>query len=172
MLVELDGTRPQVHPSAYVHSSVHVIGDVVVGPESSLWFGTVVRGDVHSIRIGARTNIQDNSVVHVTRERYATFIGDDVTVGHRAVVHGCRVGDRCLIGIGAIVMDGVEVGDDCLIGAGALVPPGMHVPPGSVVLGTPGRVAREIRPAEREHILVTARHYADQAARYREQGIL
>lgn len=172
MLVALDGKHPDIDPTAYVHSSVHVIGDVVVGPGSSLWFGTVVRGDVHSIRIGARTNIQDNSVVHVTRERFATHIGDDVTVGHRAVVHGCTVGDRCLIGIGAIVMDGVEVGEDCIVGAGALVAPGTRIPPGSVVLGQPGRVARAIRPTEREHILATARHYADQGARYRAQGIV
>lgn len=172
MLIGHDGHLPNVAESAWVHSSAHVIGRVAIGAESSVWFGSVVRGDIHDIRIGCRTNLQDLCVAHVTRDRFATFIGDDVTVGHRAVLHGCRVGDRCLIGIGAILMDGVEVAADSMVAAGALVSPGTQVPSGVVVMGRPARVARELRPEEHEHILRSAQQYAEYAARYRAQGIL
>lgn len=126
-----------------------VIGDVEIGPDSSLWYGTVVRGDVHEIRIGARTNLQDQCVVHVTRDRFATHIGDEVTVGHRAVVHGCTVGEGALIGIAAVVLDGARVGAEALVGAGALVPPGMQVPERTLVLGVPARVVRLLTAEER-----------------------
>jgi carbonic anhydrase/acetyltransferase-like protein (isoleucine patch superfamily) len=144
-----------------------VIGDVVIGPESSVWFGAVVRGDVHAIRIGARTNLQDHCVVHVTRDRFGTEIGDEVTVGHRAVVHGCRVGDGALIGIGAILLDGARVGEEALVGAGALVSPGTEIPAGALALGVPARVVRTLSADERAlqrrraaEYVETARHYA------------
>src|SRR5262245_14004382 len=123
MLLSYQGHTPQVDPTVYIQSTARVIGDVVIGPQSSLWFHVVVRGDLNFIRIGARTNVQDHSVIHVTRDRFPTHIGDDVTIGHRAVVHGCTVGNRALIGIGAIVMDGATIEDDCLVGAGSLVTP-------------------------------------------------
>jgi carbonic anhydrase/acetyltransferase-like protein (isoleucine patch superfamily) len=146
---------------------VVVAGDVEIGDATSLWFGTVVRGDVHAIRIGARTNLQDHSVVHVTQGLYPTLIGDEVTVGHRAVVHGCTVRDGALIGIGAIVLDGAEVGEEALVAAGAVVGPEMKVPARTLVRGVPARVARTLSgeevQAQRARALEyveTSRHYA------------
>jgi carbonic anhydrase/acetyltransferase-like protein (isoleucine patch superfamily) len=143
-----------------------VIGDVVIGPDSSVWFGTVVRGDVHRIRIGARTNLQDQCVVHVTRERFATEIGNEVTVGHRAVVHGCRVGDGALIGIGAVVLDGARVGEEALVGAGAVVGPGSEIPAGALALGVPARVVRMLSVEERALQRERAREYVETARLY------
>ncbi len=145
MLLSYQRRAPQVHPSAYVQASAQVIGDVVIGAESSVWFNAVVRGDVHPIRIGARTNLQDNVTVHVTAGRWPTIVGDDVTVAHAVVLHGCSIADRCLIGMGAIVMDGVEIGEQCLIGAGALVTPGTRIPAGQLVMGQPAKVVRAAR---------------------------
>jgi carbonic anhydrase/acetyltransferase-like protein (isoleucine patch superfamily) len=171
MLIALGDLAPVVHASAYVHSSAHVIGDVHLGAESSVWFHSVLRGDVHHIRIGARTNIQDNSTIHVTRDRHATLVGDDVTVGHNVVLHGCTIGARCLIGIGAIVLDRCVIGDECLVGAGALLTPGTTVEPGHLVLGSPARVIRPISDAEREHLRQSAAGYVANAARYRAAGV-
>jgi gamma-carbonic anhydrase len=172
MLIALDGIAPALDPTTYVHSSAHIIGDVHVGPHSSVWFHAVLRGDVERIRIGARTNIQDNATVHVTRQRHATLVGDDVTVGHNAVLHGCTVGDRCLIGIGAIVLDGCTIADDCLIGAGALLPPGTIVAPGQLVFGNPARVVRPLTDAERQSLRESASRYVATAARYRRAGVV
>jgi len=147
-----------------------VIGDVEIGPDSSLWYGTVVRGDVHEIRIGARTNLQDQCVVHVTRGRFATHIGDEVTVGHRAVVHGCTVEEGALIGIAAVVLDGARVGAEALVGAGALVPPGMQVPERSLVLGVPARVVRSLSVDERELQRQRALEYVETARGHASAG--
>jgi carbonic anhydrase/acetyltransferase-like protein (isoleucine patch superfamily) len=143
------GVWPRVHPEAWIAPGAFVIGDVEIGPGSSVWYGTVVRGDVHAIRIGARTNLQDHAVLHVTRGRFGTRVGDEVTVGHRATVHGCVVGDGALIGIGAIVLDGAEIGEEALIGAGALVTPGTRIPARALTLGSPARVVRLLDDAER-----------------------
>jgi gamma-carbonic anhydrase len=150
MIQAFGNRRPQIDPSAYVCDAAVVIGDVRMGPGSSVWFHTVVRGDIHDIRIGARSNVQDLCVVHVTRGRFACEIGDEVTVGHRAVVHGCRVGDAALIGIGAIVLDGAQVGEGAVVGAGAVVTPGSKVESGVLVLGTPARVVRRLSQEELE----------------------
>ena len=171
MLIALDRLTPQVDPSAYVQSSARVIGDVHIGADSSVWFNAVIRADVEAVRIGARTNLQDNATVHVTRARHATRIGDEVTIGHNAVLHGCTIGNGCLIGIGAIVLDRCTVGDDCLIGAGALLTPGTGIPPGSLVLGSPARVIRPLSDAERQQIRQSAAGYVANAARYRAAGI-
>jgi carbonic anhydrase/acetyltransferase-like protein (isoleucine patch superfamily) len=160
------GARPSVAASAWLAPGAVVIGDVVIGPESSLWFGAVVRGDVHRIRIGARTNLQDHCVVHVTRDRFATEIGDEVTVGHRAVVHGCSVGDGALIGIGAIVLDGARVGEEALVGAGALVAPGAEIPAGTLALGVPARVVRALSADERAAQRARAAEYVETARGY------
>jgi carbonic anhydrase/acetyltransferase-like protein (isoleucine patch superfamily) len=143
----------------------------VIGRDSSVWFGSVVRGDLHAIRIGSRTNLQDQCVVHVTRGRFGTEVGDEVTVGHRAVVHGCSVGDGALIGIGAVVLDGARVGREALVAAGAVVGPGVVIPDGALALGVPARVVRglsaEERAAQRRRALEyveTARHYAEGGA--------
>ena len=167
VIMSLRERRPRVDPAAWVADSAVVVGDVVIGPEASLWFHAVVRGDVERVRIGARTNVQDNATVHVTRDRWPTILGDGVTVGHNAVVHGCTVGDHCLIGIGAIVLDGVVLERECLVGAGAVVTPGTHVPAGSLVLGQPARVVRALRPDEIERLHESAAGYVERLALYR-----
>jgi carbonic anhydrase/acetyltransferase-like protein (isoleucine patch superfamily) len=167
MLVAYRNRLPHVDASAYVQDSAQVIGDVEIGAHSSVWFNVVIRGDVHYIRIGARTNIQDNSTVHVTRERWPTLIGDDVTVAHGVILHGCRIGNRCLIGMGAIVMDNVEIGDDCLVAAGSLVTPGTQIPPGHLVMGSPAKVVRALRPEELAHLKQSAQNYVEYAESYR-----
>jgi carbonic anhydrase/acetyltransferase-like protein (isoleucine patch superfamily) len=164
------GVAPSVHPTAFLAEGSVVIGDVVMGPESSLWYGCVLRGDVNAIRIGARTNVQDLTVVHVTGGTHPTVVGDEVTIGHRVVLHGCTVHDRCLIGIGSVVLDGAEIGPEAMVGAGALVPPGMKVPPRTLVLGTPAKVKRSLTEAEVAHLRASADHYVEYAARYRAEG--
>ncbi len=150
---------PRIHPTAFVDETAQVIGDVEIDEESSIWMNVVVRGDVNWIRIGRRTNIQDGSVVHVMRDTHPTTIGDDVTVGHGAILHGCRVGARCLVGMGAILLNGVEVGSDCIVAAGTLLAENTRIPAGSLVMGSPGRMKRELRPDEVQSI-------KDYAARY------
>ncbi len=144
------GRRPRLAASAWLAPGVVVVGDVALGDEVSVWYGCVLRGDVHRIRVAARTNIQDGSVLHVTRDRFATEVGSEVTVGHRAVVHGCTVGDGALIGIGAVVLDGARVGEGALVGAGAVVAPGALIPDRALAVGTPARVVRTLTDEERD----------------------
>jgi carbonic anhydrase/acetyltransferase-like protein (isoleucine patch superfamily) len=155
----LKGLEPTLDRAGFIAPNATVIGDVRVGDQSSVWFGTVVRGDVYPIRIGARTNIQDNSVVHVTGGKEKTTIGDDVTIGHLALIHGCTIGHRCLIGMGSVVLDGAVIEDDCLIAAGSLIPPRTRIPSGSFVVGRPARVLRTLTEDDRELI-------RDASARY------
>jgi carbonic anhydrase/acetyltransferase-like protein (isoleucine patch superfamily) len=157
------GILPTIHPTAYIDASAQVIGDVHVGAESSLWMNVVVRGDVNFIRIGERTNIQDLTLVHVMRETNPTIVGSDVTVGHSAVVHGCTIEDRCLIGMGAILLNGVCIGTGSIVAAGALLTEGMIVPPGSMVMGVPAKVKRPLTLEEDASI----RWYADNYVRHR-----
>jgi gamma-carbonic anhydrase len=154
---------PTVDPSAFVDASAQVIGDVHIGAESSVWMNVVVRGDVHYIRIGARTNIQDLTLVHVMRDLHPTLIGDDVTVGHSAVVHGATIENRCLIGMGAILLNGCRIGEGSIVAAGALVPEGMVIPSGSMVMGMPAKVRRSLTADEDASI----KWYADNYVRYR-----
>ncbi len=163
------GKAPRLADGVWVAESATVVGDVEIGPESSIWFGAIVRGDVNHIRIGARTNVQDCSVLHVTSRTHPTLVGDDVTLGHRVTLHGCTVRDRCLVGIGAIVMDGAVVGEDAMVGAGSLVPPGMVVPPGTLALGSPARVKRDLTPDELAFFRKSAASYAGYAAQYRRE---
>ena len=163
MLRPYRSVLPTVDPSAFVDASAQVIGDVHLGAESSVWMNVVIRGDVNHIRIGARTNIQDLTLVHVMRGTNPTVIGDDVTVGHSAVVHGCTIEDRCLIGMGAILLNGCRIGTGSIVAAGALVPEGMNVPPGSMVMGMPARVKRSLTPEEDASI----KWYADNYVTYR-----
>jgi len=144
------GVWPRVHRSAWLAPGSTVIGDVEIGEDSSIWYGCVLRGDVESIRIGARSNVQDGSVLHVTRDRFSCVIGDEVTIGHRAVVHGCAVADGALIGIGAIVLDGATVGAGALVGAGSVVTPGSVIASNMIAMGTPAREVRPLTPGERE----------------------
>jgi carbonic anhydrase/acetyltransferase-like protein (isoleucine patch superfamily) len=154
---------PAVDPSAYVDASAQVIGDVVIGAESSVWMNVVIRGDVNSIRIGRRTNIQDLTMVHVMRETHPTVIGDEVTVGHSAVVHGTTIEDRVLIGMAAVLLNGVHVGHDSIVAAGTLLTEGTRIPPRSLVMGRPGTVKRGLTDDEVAEI----RWYADNYVRYR-----
>lgn len=157
------GIFPTIEPSAYVDDSAQVIGDVVIGAESSVWMQVVIRGDVHRIRIGARTNLQDGTIVHVMRDTHPTTIGDEVTVGHGAIVHGCTIAPRCLIGMGAILLNGVVVGEDSIIAAGSLLPEGLVVPPRSLVMGSPGRMRRSLTDEE----VASIRDYAQRYVGYR-----
>ena len=149
--------------SAFVDESAQVIGEVTIGEESSLWMNVVVRGDVHWIRIGDRTNLQDGTIVHVMRGSHPTEIGDEVTIGHAAVIHGCTIQPRCLIGMGAIVLNGADIGADSIVAAGALVPEGLRIAPRSLVMGTPARVRRPLTNDE----VATIRDYAARYVAYR-----
>src|SRR5688572_27380727 len=148
MLRSYRSVHPTVHASAFVDVSAQVIGDVHLGPESSVWMNVVIRGDVHFIRIGARTNVQDLTLVHVMRDTHPTIIGNEVTIGHSAVIHGTTIEDRCLIGMGAILLNGSHIGTGSIVAAGALVPEGMVVPPGSMVMGLPAKVRRPLTDEE------------------------
>jgi carbonic anhydrase/acetyltransferase-like protein (isoleucine patch superfamily) len=154
---------PTVDPTAFVDVSAQVIGDVHLGAESSVWMNVVVRGDVNSIRVGTRTNIQDLTLVHVMRKTNPTVIGDNVTIGHSAVIHGCTIEDRCLIGMGAILLNGCRIGTGSIVAAGALVPEGMQIPPGSMVMGMPGKVKRALTAEEDDSI----KWYADNYVKHR-----
>jgi carbonic anhydrase/acetyltransferase-like protein (isoleucine patch superfamily) len=148
MIRNFEDKYPQIDPTAFVAETAVVIGDVVIGEHSSIWYGTVLRGDVHYIRIGNRTNIQDQSIIHVTGGSDPTVLEDEVTIGHRVTLHGCYVESGCLIGIGSILLDGVHVGRNSLVAAGSLVTPRMHIPPGSLVMGSPAKVKRPLTKAE------------------------
>jgi gamma-carbonic anhydrase len=166
----LDKT-PRLGREAFVQETARVIGDVELGDEASVWFYAVIRGDVNHVRIGARSNIQDLSTVHVTRDRWPTLVGEGVTVGHRVVLHGCRIGDYALIGIGAVLLDGVEIGAEAMVGAGALVAPGTKIPPRMLALGAPAKPVRDLRPEELQHLHDSAANYVDYARQYRRQGL-
>ena len=151
---------PQFLPeSVFIAAGARVIGQVSLGPGSSIWFNTVLRGDVHSITIGRQTNIQDNTVVHVTTGGHPTVIGDQVTIGHAAILHACTIGSRSLVGMGAIVLDGAIIPEDSMVGAGSLVTPGQTFPPGSLILGSPARLKRALTPQEILDLVLSARHY-------------
>jgi len=170
MRIEFEGQAPRIDASAWVAATATVIGSVDVGVDASIWFGAVVRGDIAPIRIGARTNVQDNAIIHVTAGRHPTAVGNDVTIGHGAIVHGCTVGDGCLIGMGAVVMDGVTIGDQTLIGAGSLVTPGTVIPGRTLALGRPARVVHPLSDGEIAEIVGAAARYVALAARHREAG--
>ena len=161
MIRSFGGKRPRLAEGVFVEESAQVIGEVELGSDSSVWFGAVLRGDVHYIRIGARTNIQDLTVIHVSENTHPTVLEEDVTVGHRAILHGCHVMKGCLIGMGAVVMDGAQVGPESLVAAGALVGPGTVIPPRSLARGVPARVVRPLTEAELEHLVSSMQHYVD-----------
>lgn len=161
------GTHPRLDGANFVAPTAAVIGDVTLGHGTSIWYGASLRGDVHYIRIGAGSNVQDNATVHVSRGTHPCEIGDGVTVGHNAVVHGCTVEDDCLIGMAAVVLDGAVIGAGSLVGAGALVTGNTVVPPGSLVLGSPAKVVRALTEEEVASIRANAAHYVRMSAMYR-----
>ena len=163
MLRSYKGRLPAVHPTAYVDDSAQVIGDVEIGEESSVWMAVVIRGDVNRIRIGQRSNVQDGTVVHVMKDTHATIVGDNVTIGHAAVIHGCTIEDQCLIGMGAIVLNGATIGTGSIVAAGSLVVEGMQVPARSLVMGSPAKVKRPLGDEEVAEIQM----YADRYVSYR-----
>lgn len=164
------GKLPVIQPSVFIDDSAQVIGDVVIGAESSVWMNTVIRGDVHYIRIGDRSNVQDGTVVHVQHETHPTVIGHDVTIGHGAVVHGCTIRDRVLIGMGAIVLNGADIGEDSIVAAGTLVTEGCIIPPRSMVMGSPGRVRRPLTDTEVAMILEFSGNYVKYRLDYMHAG--
>ena len=168
MIKKFRGKSPIIPDSCYISESVDLIGDVTLGENVSLWFGAVVRGDMHFITIGNRSNIQDNSVIHVTTDVSPTRIGDEVTVGHHAIIHGATIEDRCLIGMGTIIMDDAVIGEGSIVGAGAVVPPNMIIPPRSLVVGLPAKIVRQTSDEELEMIIERAQHYIDFSQEYKK----
>jgi carbonic anhydrase/acetyltransferase-like protein (isoleucine patch superfamily) len=157
---------PRIAPDAFLAPGVVVVGDVEIGAQASVWFGSVVRGDVQRVRIGARTNLQDGTIVHVTRSGLATLIGSDVTVGHRCVLHACTLEDRAFVGMSATLLDGSHVESDAMVAAGALVTPGTRVLRGQLWGGSPARFMRELKPAELQAFAERAAHYVELAQEY------
>jgi len=166
IVLPFDGKQPRLGARVFVAETAAIIGDVEVGDDSSIWFGAVLRGDVHRIRIGARTNIQDNCTFHVTTGMWPVSLADEVTVGHSAVVHGCTVERGALIGMGSRVLDGAVVGERALVAAGAVVGEGMHVPPRTLVAGVPAKVKRELTAEELARLEMSWRHYVELKDQY------
>ncbi len=165
MLYTLDGVAPQVAETAWIAPGAHVLGRVVLEEKTSVWFGCTLRGDNEEIRIGAGSNVQENCVMH-TDMGYPLVIGAGCTIGHKAMLHGCVLGENTLIGMGATVLNGARIGKNCLIGAGALITEGKEIPDGSLVMGSPGRVVRALDEAAIEGLRTSARHYQENAARF------
>lgn len=165
-LYELDGLTPQLADTAWVADSAQVMGNVTLAADSSVWFGVTVRGDTETIAIGQGSNIQDGSVLHAD-VGMPLVVGDNVTVGHKVMLHGCTIGDESLIGIGAIVLNGAKIGKNCLVGAGSLVTEGKAFPDGSMIMGSPAKAVRQLTTEQMEGLRMSARHYVDNAQRFR-----
>ena len=165
-IYQLDDVKPTLHPTAWVADNANVIGRVTLAEDTSVWFGVVIRGDTSTITVGKGSNIQDNSVLHADIGM-PLIIGEGVTVGHQAMLHGCSVGNNSLIGIGAIVLNGVKIGNNCLVGAGALVTEGKEFADGSMIIGSPAKAVRMLSPEQIEGLKMSARHYVDNADRYK-----
>jgi carbonic anhydrase/acetyltransferase-like protein (isoleucine patch superfamily) len=164
------GIFPKIAQHVFIAPGAWVIGDVTIGERSSIWFNTVVRGDVHYIRIGSSTSVQDNSTLHVTGPDFPLHIGDRVIIGHKAIVHGCTIEDECMIGMGAVILDGCKIGKGSVIAAGTVLPPGFEVPAESVVMGAPAQIKRQAGEADRAMILQGCSHYLELAAEYLRAG--
>ena len=169
MIRPYKGQWPRLGEGVYIDPSAQVIGDVTLGDHSSIWPSATLRGDVHSIRIGSYSNIQDNSVVHVMGPDFPTDVGEHVTVGHSVTLHGCTVGDHCLIGIGAIVLNGASIGSESIVAAGTLVPEGMEIPQGVMVMGSPAKVRRALTDDEKAELRTYAQHYFEYKNTYLEE---
>lgn len=165
-IYELDGQIPRLAPSAWVADNAQVIGNVLLGEGSSVWFGVTARGDTETLTVGAGSNIQDGSVLHAD-VGFPLTIGAQVTVGHQAMLHGCTIGDESLIGIGAVVLNGAKIGRNCLVGAGSLVTEGKEFPDGSMIIGSPAKVVRQLTPEQIEGLRQSAKHYTANAERFR-----
>lgn len=169
MILPYKDKMPRVAEDVFVAEGAKIIGDVEIGEGSSIWFNAVLRGDVFWVRVGKKTSIQDLCVLHVTKDTYPCVVGDCVTVGHRVVLHGCKVGDYCLVGMGAVILDDAEIGERCIVGAGSVVAPGTKVPPRSLVLGVPAKVKRELTEAELKMLEESAESYYTLSREYLAQ---
>lgn len=172
MVYQLDDLTPDLARDVFIAPDATVIGDVRIGSGSGVWFGCLLRGDVDYIEVGENTNIQDHSVIHVTGGKFPTVIGDNCTIGHRVMLHGCNLSNYSFIGIGATVLDGCEIGEMSVLAAGSLLPPGKSIPPRMVAMGSPAKVVREITPQEEEMILGIPQKYKDLKDRYRSSGFI
>jgi carbonic anhydrase/acetyltransferase-like protein (isoleucine patch superfamily) len=170
MIRSFQGTSPTIPASCYVDPSAQILGDVVLGEHSSVWMNAVLRGDVHSIRLGAHSNVQDCSVLHGMKEQYGVSVGEYVTVGHSVTLHGCVVEDRCLIGMGSIILNGARIGAGSIIAAGTLIPEKTIVEPGSLWMGSPGKFRRQLNEQDQESILRYARNYLGYKESYIAEG--
>ncbi len=166
MIKSFNSIEPKIHETAFIADDAIVIGDVEIGEDASVWFGAIVRGDVNFIKIGARTNIQDGTIIHVSSKTHSTVLEEEITVGHRVTLHGCHVERGCLIGIGAILLDGVRVGRNSLVAAGSLLTPGTQIPPNSLVMGSPAKVKRALTTAEIAHLDQSWRNYVELKRHY------
>ncbi|NNG18349.1 gamma carbonic anhydrase family protein [Naumannella sp. ID2617S] len=166
LILTLDGHQPEIDPSAFVAPGARVIGQVILEAESSVWYGATIRADQTEIRLGRRSNLQDSATLHAD-VGFPCLVGEEVTIGHNAVVHGCTVGDRCTIGMGAVLMNGAVIGEECLVAGGAVVLEGAEIPAGSLVAGVPGKVRRPLTDQERAGLRTGAVHYAENAVRHR-----
>ena len=166
MQYRLNGKQPDVHPSAYIAPGAHLIGQVILEQDASVWFNAVLRGDNEPLQIGPQTNIQDGSVLH-TDEGVPLTLGRGVTVGHKVMLHGCSVGDYSLIGINAVVLNGARIGNYCIIGANCLITENMQIPDGSLVVGSPGKVIRQVSDEQKKMLEASAQHYVNNARRYK-----
>lgn len=171
MIRPYKGVTPTVPASCYVDVSAQLIGDVVLGEHASVWMNAVLRGDVHSIRIGANSNVQDNSVLHGMLGKFPVIVGEWVTIGHSVTLHGCTIGDRCLIGMGSILLNGARVGDGCIVAAGTLIPENTIVPPGTLWLGVPGKQRKQLTDADQQEILRYAKNYLTYKETYLNGGV-
>ncbi|MBA3784816.1 MAG: gamma carbonic anhydrase family protein [Acidobacteria bacterium] len=170
MIKSFQNLSPKIHESAFVADDAIIIGAVEIGAESSVWFGSILRGDVNHIRIGARTNVQDGSIIHVSRKTHSTILEDEVTLGHRVTLHGCHIETGCLIGIGAIILDGVRVGKNSMVAAGSLITPNTQIPPRSLVMGSPAKVKRELGDDEVKDLEKFWRNYVSLSRIYQNQS--
>jgi carbonic anhydrase/acetyltransferase-like protein (isoleucine patch superfamily) len=170
MVVEFDGKHPRIDPTAFVAENAMIIGNVDIGPRANIWFQCIVRGDTNYIRIGSNCNIQDACVLHVVKDLHPVILEDDVVLGHRVVVHGCRVGRGSLIGIGAIVLDGAEIGEESIIGAGSVVSPRTAIPPRTLAMGTPAKVVRPLDDRDIQRIREIGEEYFELMAMYKKSS--
>jgi len=168
LILQYQNISPKIHETVLIAEGAHIIGDVEIGQDSSIWFNTVVRGDVNYIRIGERTNIQDLTMVHVTYRKYPTFIGNDISIGHSAVIHGCTIKDFVVIGMGAKILDNALINSNSFIAAGSVVKEKFEVPEGTLVAGVPARIVRDLRPEELEKIKQNAKNYLFYVQQYKK----
>jgi len=166
LIIKYKNKIPVISKTCFIANSTNIIGDVKIGSETNIWFGTTIRADMHYIRIGKRTNIQDNSIIHVTTDIAPTIIGNGITIGHGAIIHGCTIKDNCLIGMGSIIMDEVVINEGSMIAAGALIPPRTIVPKNTLMVGSPAKPIRKLRTIEKNEIFERAQHYIDLANDY------